>query len=110
MKKDMPKILAERQRLGVWCPNEQIRTLRHTKPTEDDLAPMRISMRPKRVSHTIGENGMCRTPNENLTPLRHFLQSKVGSMWDDVFREIRRANPFGNAVTEHIYVHLYDYV
>ena len=109
MKKYMHKVLVERPRIGSWMPNYEIHSLRLIKPTEDDLAPMRLSMRPK---HSFGYGGWYfrKELNENLKPLLRYLQSNVGLLWDDVYRAIRIANPLGNAITEHIYVHLFEYV
>jgi hypothetical protein len=48
--------------------------------------------------------------NENLAPLRRYIQSQVGRPWDKVYSEICERIDRGNVVQKHILTHLYDYV
>jgi hypothetical protein len=48
--------------------------------------------------------------NENLAPLRRFLQSNVGRPWDKVYAEICKHIDRGNVVQKHILTHLFQYV
>lgn len=114
----MKKILVGRPRIGSYLKNFEVRDLRGIKPSENDEAPLRLSMRPKGSFNRgafqelpLPRSLRCRKfLNENLKPLERFLYSKVGLPWDLVYSEIRKANPLGTAVSEHIYDHLYDYV
>jgi hypothetical protein len=48
--------------------------------------------------------------NENLAPLRRFLDSNVGRPWDKVYAEICQHVDRGNVVQKHVLTHLFDYV
>ncbi|PTL76654.1 hypothetical protein [Vitiosangium sp. GDMCC 1.1324] len=48
--------------------------------------------------------------NENLAPLRHFLRSRIGRPWDDVYSEICEHVSLDSAVKKHILEHLDDFV
>lgn len=48
--------------------------------------------------------------NENLAPLRRFLDSNVGRPWDAVYSEICQRVDRGNVVQKHVLTHLFDYV
>jgi len=48
--------------------------------------------------------------NENLAPLRRYLQSQVGRPWDKVFSEIRANLDTRSAIGLHVMQHLYDFI
>jgi hypothetical protein len=48
--------------------------------------------------------------NENLAPLRRFLESNAGRPWNKVYAEICKHVDRGNVVQKHILTHLFDYV
>ena len=112
MRKDMKKILVGRPRIGSFQKNFEVRDLRRLKPSEEDNAPMRLSMKPKGAiwwDDPFDPRGL-KILNENFAPLKRFLHSKIGQPWDRVYREIRRFNPPDSAVSKHIYDHLYEFV
>lgn len=108
----MAKILVERPRTG-GCGKERIRQNRHLTrqvckdiPFEGDWdTPDFRGM--KRV-HTSKPNsfGDKKQLNENLKPLRRFLNSRIGQPWDKVYSEIMRELNLNNAVQYHVWQHL----
>jgi hypothetical protein len=48
--------------------------------------------------------------NENLAPLRRFLQANVGRPWNKVYAEICKHIDRDNVVQKHILTHLFQYV
>lgn len=48
--------------------------------------------------------------NENLAPLRRFLENRLGARWDDVYSEIRENLKVDSAVQLHVIQHLRHYV
>ncbi|HKA00465.1 MAG TPA: hypothetical protein VKE70_28330 [Candidatus Solibacter sp.] len=48
--------------------------------------------------------------NENLAPLRRYLQSQVGRPWTNVFSEIRANLDTRSAIGLHVMQHLYDFI
>jgi hypothetical protein len=55
-------------------------------------------------------NGDGKTLNENLKPLRRYLESQVGRPWDKVYAEIAAHLRVDNAVQQHVRDHLRDFV
>lgn len=112
MREDMSKVLVERPRVG-GCGKRNARNNRHQTrqickdiPFEEDLdTPDFRGM--KRV-HTSKPNSFDdkKELNENLRPLRRFLDSKIGQKWDDVYSEIMSGINLNNAVQYHVWQHL----
>ena len=108
----MAKILVERPRTG-GCGKERIRQNRHETrrickdiPFEEDWdTPDFRGM--KRV-HTSKPNSYDdkKQLNENLNPLRRFLNSRIGQPWDKVYSEIMSGLNLNNAVQYHVWQHL----
>src|SRR5574337_1982807 len=48
--------------------------------------------------------------NENLSPLKRFLDSAVGRPWNDVYSEVREHLNPNSAVQKHVVDHLKQYV
>ena len=48
--------------------------------------------------------------NENLAPLRRFLDANVGRPWNKVYSEICQHVDRSNVVQKHVLTHLFDYV
>src|SRR5271166_3005552 len=48
--------------------------------------------------------------NENLSPLRRYLERQVGRPWDKVYAEIARRLRADNTVQQHVRHHLADFV
>ena len=77
MRGDMPKVIVERARRGA-APLRKGRAVR-----DDDLALSKIG--PKRHARLRGGEKML---NENLSPLKRFLEKQVGRPWDKVWSEV----------------------
>ena len=102
MRKDMAKVIVERPRYGggIKTPRGSLRRL-HRVPMEDWHA--KESMREC-------WNGCRKHLNENLTPLRRFLRSKIGQHWDDINSELRERINLKSTVQFHIWQHVIHYV
>lgn len=103
MRADMGKVLVERARVGH---SDRNRRKGYRKAAARALAagdgPTREGMK-------------ARTPrtkyfNEHLSPLRRFLNARVGRPWDTVYAEICAHVDRGNVVQKHVLTHLFDYV
>lgn len=115
MRSDMAKVLVERPRVG-GCGKERIRQNRHLTrqvckniPFDDDWdTPDFRGM--KRV-HTSKPNSYDdkKQLNENLNPLRRFLNSRIGQSWDKVYSEIMSGLNLNNAVQFHVWQHLINF-
>jgi hypothetical protein len=98
MRKDMARVIVERPRIidsiprkGRRCPLDQ----------EPKHLGMRRSQR---------ERGGYKMLNENLAPLRRFLERQVGRPWDKVFSEIAARLRADSTVQQHVRDHLQDFV
>lgn len=100
MRPDMNKLLCERPRYG-----EDYSKFGNKNTLLEDL-PTKESMRKPYG----GRYGRGKQLNDYLAPLRRFLESKVGSLWDDVYSEIRaNINP-NSTVQQHVLEHIFGYV
>ncbi len=101
MRNDMAKVIVERprvggdKRVGLKGNNKRLQRL-------GDDAPAFESMKSRWHSR--------KKLNENLSPLKRFLRSRVGQRWDDVFSEICKNITLGSAVQKHVRDHVMDYV
>jgi hypothetical protein len=100
MRRDMPKVIVERPRRGAV-------KLRNRKAVrgEDDLLPVKIGM--KRDAR---ERGGYKSLNENLNPLKRYLESQVGRPWNKVWSEICENLKPTNTVQQHVRDHIPDFV
>lgn len=96
MRKDMKSVLVERSRRGGN--NDRI----GRKPRDMDDYPKKQSMKKMHSDR--------KSLNENLNPLKRFLESKVGQHWDSVFSEICEGLKLTSAVQKHVRDHVFDYV
>lgn len=114
MKKYMNKILVERPRVGGVGKENSRRNRRETKQTLRDVdgstAPETDiwSFHAMKRVHTSlpGSYDDKKQLNENLQPLRRFLQSRIGKPWNEVYSEIMANLNLNNAVQYHVYQHL----
>lgn len=90
MRRDMAKKLVERPRLGAGRKRKG-----RARPLED--LPGREPMSMARGSKAF---------NENLAPLRRFLERRVGQPWDQVYSEIRARLGPRSTVHMHVLQHL----
>ena len=102
MRPDMAKVLVERERIKPYHGDGygQVRALLDRQDPEEA-----ISYSPMRKLHKDTKQ-----LNENLSPLRRFLESKRGQRWDDIYSEMRQNINPGNEVQNHILSHLDNYV
>src|SRR5262249_13920171 len=100
MRPDMSKIIVERPRRGSRLRNHKSALALDPRRIGDDAyidppAPRRS-----------GEKSL----NENLAPLRRYLESNVGRPWSKVYAEIRATLDSRKATGLHILQHLRDFV
>jgi hypothetical protein len=95
MREDMYKVIVERPRRGKDG-DETAARLRN-----DFDGPMRLGMRAGYGSRSL---------NENLAPLRRYLQAQIGRPWNKVFSEICTGIDRRNTVQQHIHQHLRDFI
>ena len=96
MRPDMSKVIVERPRLGGG------RGKKHRALVADLDAPLHQGMR--RVHKD--RKGL----NENLSPLRRFLDSRVGKYWPKVYAEICENLRPSSTIQQHVRDHLFDFV
>ena len=99
MRKDMFEIIIERPRYGARMrPKGRYRTTRRTNP---EALPCKEPM---------WFRGKTKELNENLAPLRRFLERRVGRPWDAVWSELREFLSPKSAVQKHVFDHVEQYV
>lgn len=101
MRKDMSKIIVERPRHG----SVERRRLGRTRPLEDgEGEPLRArAPRTEKLQKT-------KHLNENLAPLRRYLERQVGRPWNKVHSEIAAHLRPTSTVQQHVLDHLKDFV
>ncbi|MEZ4381179.1 MAG: hypothetical protein R3A79_07510 [Nannocystaceae bacterium] len=99
MREDMHKVIVERPRLGGGYGRQGGRARMRAR-VDPESAPTKARMRERRT----------KALNENLAPLRRFLEAQVGRPWDRVYAEIRRQLRATSAVQVHVLQHLGDIV
>jgi hypothetical protein len=99
MRSDMDKVLVERPRRGGTNTGKRSDRRASKASLENEEGEKRQRMR---VVHGDGNKEL----NENLNPLRRFLESRIGKKWDDVYSEIRKNNKPNSATKYHIFQHL----
>lgn len=103
MRADMAQVIIERPRYGSSDPSRKKGYRKLQQRTPLDEQPHHESM--------LGRwQGMSKTLNEHLGPLRRFLRSRVGRPWNHVHRELCTYVSFDNAVQKHILAHIDQYV
>ena len=98
MRKDMAKVLVERPRLIDSA-------ARRRRIVPDDLLPKSIGLR-----RDVREAGGFKPLNENLAPLRRYLERQVGRPWNNVFSEIAANLKSSSTVQQHVRDHIKDFV
>jgi hypothetical protein len=98
MREDMYKVIVERPRRGGgWALQKDGRKFRNS---ED--APQKVGMKRGYQSR--------KSLNENLSPLKRFLESSIGKPWNKVYSELSEGIDRRNTVQEHIYSHIEQFV
>jgi hypothetical protein len=110
MRDDMSKVIVERARPGSsW---HVARRLHRLDPKQIAVSEDADDPFPLRIGHaraaSLGKFRKCL--NENLAPLRRYLNSQVGRRWDDVFSDISANIRLDNAVQKHVRDHVQDFV
>jgi hypothetical protein len=98
MREDMSRVIVERPRLGGD------RGRKGRAVPLDDLPKQEGMRRP----HVLADD--CKMLNENLSPLRRYLERQVGRPWDKIYSEIARHLRADNTVQQHVRDHLSDFV
>jgi hypothetical protein len=98
MRKDMSRVTVERPRLGGG------RGRKGRVGAPDDL-PKQEGMRRRHVL-----SGDCKMLNENLSPLRRYLERQVGRPWNKVYSEMSRHLRADSTVQQHVRDHISDFV
>jgi hypothetical protein len=102
MRSDMNKVIVERPRLlrGDWLGGGRESGFRQF--LQDETRAPKIGMRAGHQNR--------KWLNENLAPLRRFLESSAGRPWDKVLSELRAGIDVRNTVQAHILEHVEDFV
>jgi hypothetical protein len=107
MRPDMVKVIVERERNGTFRNYHHARNKKTfaTKDIEEALTHEGMRRRHKYLYNSAGKS-----LNENLSPLKGFLNSRVGKPWNKVYSELNEfVNP-RNAVQKHIREHVDGFV
>lgn len=99
MRSDMDKILVERPRKGGHG------TRKGRLPRDGEPLPRFLGVR-----RQIKERGDFKSLNENLAPLRRYLERQVNRPWNKVYGEMRAHIDAGNTVQAHVLTHVDLYI
>lgn len=99
MRFDMDKIIVERPRVGRYSARKG-RALR-----DGDYARTHLGM-----GWISDRQAGTKAFNENLSPLKRYLDRQVNRPWSKVYSEIRANIDAGNTVQAHILQHIYDFI
>jgi hypothetical protein len=98
MRKDMAKVIVTRPRIL-----ESV--VRKGRAARDEAQPKFIGPR-----RHVQEHGGFKLLNENLAPLRRYLEAQVGRPWNAVYAEIAANLKTTSTVQQHVRDHLTDFV
>lgn len=120
MRKDMFKVIVERERVGSSAPSDTKalrKYLRGFKPSssckedrEDWEEEAKLGHLPMKITGSKPQGYDSKSLNENLNPLKRFIASRVGRKWDDVWSEICENINSDSTVQKHVLDHAKDYV
>lgn len=109
MREDIAKVIVERPRLGSRSRSSDdpkgYNRKRYGKDYILEDLPQKESMSARR---RYGWDA--KELNENLSPLRRFLEKNVGRPWDKVFSELSEHIDLNSTVKRHIWQHVFDFV
>ena len=94
----MPRVIVTR-------PRKLDRLPRKGRLIDDEHLPKGIGM-----LRGVREKGGFKQLNENLSPLRRYLEKQVGRPWDKVFSEIASVLRADSTVQKHVRDHIWDFV
>ncbi len=98
MRDDMAKVIVKRPRIP-----DRFERKGRARPLED--LPQHEGMRRPHLLRSWGKE-----LNENLQPLRRYLERQVGRPWNKVYAEIAKNLRADNTVQQHVRDHLKDFV
>ena len=98
MRSDMPRVIVNRPRIVDRLPRKGRDEAREHLPTQ-------IGMR-----RSVQERGGFKRLNENLAPLRRFLEKQVGRPWNKIYSEIATVLRVDSTVQQHVRDHISDFV
>ncbi|MFN3212562.1 MAG: hypothetical protein ACE37M_05630 [Henriciella sp.] len=100
MREDMFKVIVERPRWGS----------RHAARSK--LRYDKVPDRKHATGHrmVLESEGWTKCLNENLSPLKRYLNKQVGRPWDKVYSEISEHLDTGSTVKQHVRDHLTDFI
>lgn len=98
MRKDMSRVIVTRPRIVDELP-------RKGRRVDNDQLPHTIGMR-----RSMRQKGGLKRLNENLSPLRRYLEKQVGRPWNKVYSEISTNLRVRSTVQMHVRDHLRDFV
>jgi hypothetical protein len=98
MRDDMAKVIVERPR---------VRPFNSRKGRRRDLDDLPFREGSRRAASLRGDRKQL---NENLAPLRRYLERQVGRPWNKVYSEIAAQLRVDSAVQQHVRDHLHDFV
>ncbi len=100
MREDMFKVIVERPRWGrKYAAKSKLRY---------DKVPDRKRATGRRM--VLEHRGYTKDLNENLAPLRRYLNKQVGRPWNKVYSEICVSLDTGSTVKQHVRDHLSDFI
>ena len=97
----MPKVIVERPRWG-----SRARLKNRVRVDDDEMLPTKLGVK----RDAMLRSGWTKSLNENLTPLRRYLEAQVGRPWDKVWSEICKNLKPLNTVQQHVRDHIPDFV
>jgi hypothetical protein len=104
----MHKVIVERPRWGSRMTN--IKTGEHYSPALIGVATEQAEDFDGGSARHFGADQHHKNLNENLKPLKRFLERNVGRPWDKVYSELRAGIDTRSAIGLHVMQHLFDYV
>lgn len=115
MRKDMDRLLVQRPRIEDYGDNKASYrrmnfNLRDLEVYEDEDGNKVVDLDDGGRHGAISRGRGTKILNENLAPLKRYLESQINRPWDKVYSEIRENISFDSAVQLHILQHLFQYV
>jgi len=108
MRPDMNKILVERPRIlrAAWNNKKTSERLSLDRCGEAMTSPEDFDSGPRRASSARHSKPL----NENLAPLKRYLQKQVGRPWRKIYGEVLAAVDTRSAIGLHVMQHVDDFV
>jgi len=98
MRNEMAKVIVERPRVRPFKSRKGRRRALEDMPTREGM---------RRAASLSGDRKQL---NENLTPLRRYIERQVGRPWNKVYSEIAAHLRADRAIQQHVRDHLRDFV